>query len=159
MPGDKIPYLLGQVRHWVPRGKEMVMAVNSGLQQEMREQATYCHQLFSFRWHSRRLGTSWVPLGETSGCAKSMSPHMGHYKLNCQRNPEKAACPILQLSHNGVKQGTRCRFYSGEWKLLNAITHTQSAGTNSELFSLCSWQFIPATAIRILLLTDTFYVF
>lgn len=100
----------------------MVMAVNSGLQQEMREQATYCHQLFSFKQHSRRLGTSWVPLRETSGCAKSMSPHMGLYKLNCQRNPEKAACPILQVSNNGVKQGTRCRFYSSEWKLLNTIT-------------------------------------
>lgn len=124
MPGDKIPHLLGEVRHWVPRAKEMIVAVNSGLQQETREQATYCHQLSSFKRPSRRLGTSWVPLRETSACGKSMPPHTGRYKFNCQHNPEKAACPILQVSNNDVKRGTRCWFFSSEWKPLNTITNT-----------------------------------
>lgn len=115
---------------FLKRGEEIITAVNSGLQQETREQATYCHQLFNFKLNSRRLGTSRVHLQETSGCGKSMSFYMGHYKFNYQHNPEKALHPILQMSNNDVKQETRYRFFASEWKSLNTITHMQRVGTN-----------------------------
>jgi len=55
---------------FLKRSEEIITAVNSGLQQEMREQATYCHQLFNCKLSSRRLGTTCVHLRETSGCGQ-----------------------------------------------------------------------------------------